>query len=127
MFSITVYVLFDRGASTSRACVLATPLLLSPICIFERCLDSNQRAAVTTGALNSLSTHLPALKKRLATFPAPAGMSLTWAGIIKLFPARESLVRYIPAGDGNVAYLFLRRVPEFIDPVFAKTSPMIEN
>ncbi len=30
-----------------------------------------------------------------------------YAGIIKLFPARESLVRDIPAVDGNVANLFL--------------------
>ncbi len=41
-------------------------------------------------------------KKRLATFPSPAAMSLTapWAGI--LFQARESLVSDIPAGDENV-------------------------
>ncbi len=40
-------------------------------------------------------------KKRLAVFPSPAGMSLTklWPGIIKFFPARESLVSDIPAGD----------------------------
>ncbi len=41
------------------------------------------------------------LKKRLAIFPSPAGMSLTklsLAGNIKLFPARESLVSDIPAG-----------------------------
>ncbi len=31
-----------------------------------------------------------------------------WAGIIKLFPPWQSLVSDIPAGDGNVAYLFLR-------------------
>jgi len=45
-------------------------------------------------------------KKRLATFPTLAGMSLTWAGIIKLFPPRKSLVSDIPSGDGNVANLF---------------------
>jgi hypothetical protein len=31
-----------------------------------------------------------------------------WAGIIKLFPARESLVSDIPAGDGKIANLFLQ-------------------
>ncbi len=31
-----------------------------------------------------------------------------WSGIIKLFPARESLVRDIPAGDGKTADLFLQ-------------------
>jgi hypothetical protein len=48
-------------------------------------------------------------KKRLAIFPFPAGMSLTklsLAGIIKLFPARESLVRDIPAGAREIANLF---------------------
>ncbi len=29
-----------------------------------------------------------------------------WAGIIKFFPPRESLVSDIPAGDGNVANPF---------------------
>ncbi len=50
-------------------------------------------------------------KKRFAVFPFPAEMSLTklsWAGIIKLFPARESLARNIPAGDGKTANLFLQ-------------------
>jgi hypothetical protein len=31
-----------------------------------------------------------------------------WAGITKLLPPRKSLVGDIPAGDGNVANLFLR-------------------
>ncbi len=30
-----------------------------------------------------------------------------WPGIIKLFPARESLVSNIPAGDGKIAKRFL--------------------
>jgi len=57
-------------------------------------------------------------KKRLAKFSAPARMSLTklsWAVIIKLFPPRESLVSDIPAGDGNIANLFLQciaRLPQ---------------
>ncbi len=63
-----------------------------------------------------------------------------WAGIIKVFLARASLVSDIPAGDGKIVNLFLQcniknspsSVPEFIDPVFAKTSPkclflIIEN
>ncbi len=29
-----------------------------------------------------------------------------WPGIMKLFPARESLASDIPAGDGKIAYLF---------------------
>ena len=37
-----------------------------------------------------------------------------WAGIIKLFPPRQSLVSDIPAGDGNVAYLFYGVVSVFI-------------
>jgi hypothetical protein len=41
------------------------------------------------------------LQKRLSIFPSPAGMSLT-----KLFPARESLVSDIPAGDGKIINLF---------------------
>ncbi len=49
------------------------------------------------------------VKKRLATFPSPAGMSLTkpsLCGRIKLFPPRESLVSGIPFGDGNAANFF---------------------
>jgi hypothetical protein len=47
-------------------------------------------------------------KKKLAVFLSPAGMSLTilWRGIIKLFPARESLVSDIPAVDGKIGNLF---------------------
>ncbi len=45
---------------------------------------------------------------RLATFPWYHLPNSPWAGIAKLFPPRESLVSDIPAGDGNVANLFLR-------------------
>jgi hypothetical protein len=41
------------------------------------------------------------LKKRLIIFPCPAGMS-----VIKHWPARESLVSDIPAGDGKIDNLF---------------------
>ncbi len=42
----------------------------------------------------------------------PAGMSPNspWPGIIKFFPARESLVSDIPAGDGKAANVFLQCV-----------------
>jgi hypothetical protein len=33
---------------------------------------------------------------------------LSWPGIIKIVPARESLVSDIPAGDGKTANLFLQ-------------------
>jgi hypothetical protein len=48
-------------------------------------------------------------KKRLAVFPSQPGYHLPnslWPGIIKLFPARESLVSDIPAGDEKIANLF---------------------
>jgi hypothetical protein len=51
------------------------------------------------------STHR---KKRLPTFPSPAGMSLTklsLAGNNLIIPAQEA-VSDIPTGDGNVANLF---------------------
>ena len=61
---------------------------------------------------NQLETHC---KKRLASFPFPAGMSLTTLSqgrkkdvIYKLVPARESVVCDFPAGDGNIANLFLQ-------------------
>ncbi len=57
-------------------------------------------------------------KKRLSIFPSPAGMSLTklfLAGVIKLFPARESLISDIPAGDGKMDILFYSvAIPRFI-------------
>jgi hypothetical protein len=63
-------------------------------------------------------------KKRLATFPSPAAMSLTapWARI--LFPARESLVSDIPAGDGNVCNLFLQCVEASFLRKGAKITPL---
>jgi hypothetical protein len=42
---------------------------------------------------------------RVKSHPTPNSLR---AGIIKFFPPRESLVSDIPAGDGNVANLFLR-------------------
>ncbi len=50
-------------------------------------------------------------KKRVPFFPSKAGMSLTklslWLVIIKIFPARDSLVTSdIPAGDGKYDNLF---------------------
>jgi hypothetical protein len=56
------------------------------------------------------------VKKRFASFPSPAGMSLTTElslggnndVITELFLPRGSLVRDIPAGDGKLVNLFLR-------------------
>jgi hypothetical protein len=61
-----------------------------------------------------LKTTLYTVKKRFASFPSPAGMSLPnspWAGndvITELFLPRGSLVSDIPAGDGKLVNLFLR-------------------
>jgi hypothetical protein len=44
------------------------------------------------------------VKKRVSGFPSPAGMSFT--KLFPKFPARESLVRDIPAWDGKIANLF---------------------
>ncbi len=42
-------------------------------------------------------------KKTLLIFPSPAGKpNSLWPGIIKLFPARESLDSDIPAGDRKI-------------------------
>jgi hypothetical protein len=57
------------------------------------------------------------LQKKLATFPSPAGMSLTklpLGGLILIFPPRESLVSDIPAGDGNVGNFFYSVVSQNI-------------
>jgi hypothetical protein len=49
--------------------------------------------------------------KNVSDFPVPS-RDVTyqtlpaWLGIIKLFPARESLVSDIPAGDGKIANIF---------------------
>jgi hypothetical protein len=51
-------------------------------------------------------------KKRFATSPSPAGLSLTnlsRAGIIRFFPPRKSLVSDIPAGNGIVSNLFWKK------------------
>ncbi len=42
------------------------------------------------------------VKKRLTIFLSLAGMSLTNLSLAGIFPARESLVSDIPAGDGKI-------------------------
>jgi hypothetical protein len=49
--------------------------------------------------------------KKVCDFPVPSQAGChkpnsPWPGIIKLFPARESLVSDNPAGDGKIANLF---------------------
>jgi hypothetical protein len=58
------------------------------------------RAILDKGSRTSslLSKFILHCKQRLMIFPSPAGMSITKLSI-KLFPARESLVSDIPAGD----------------------------
>jgi hypothetical protein len=51
-------------------------------------------------------SHFP-VHSRDVTYQTLPGNS-PWPGIIKLFPARESLVSDIPAGDGKMANLFLQ-------------------
>jgi hypothetical protein len=56
---------------------------------------------------------LPTLYKRLAVLPSAAGMSLaklSLGDIIKCFPARESLVSNIPAGEGKTDNFFYSAV-----------------
>jgi hypothetical protein len=54
----------------------------------------------------------PTRIKKVSDFPTPSRdvtkPNYAWPGIIKLFPARESLVRDIPAGEGKIANLFLQ-------------------
>jgi hypothetical protein len=52
-----------------------------------------------------LKASLYTVKKRFAIFPSPAKLSLAGEKII-LFPAKESLISVIPAGDGNITDLF---------------------
>jgi hypothetical protein len=65
------------------------------------------------------------VKKGLAVFRSPAGMSLTklfLGGNNLIFPARESLVSDIQAGDGKIANLFLQCRPELtIEPHLMST------
>ncbi len=65
------------------------------------CMDSISAEHVTTVILYTV--------KRLAIFPSPAGMSLT---IINLFPAKESLVSDIPAGEGKIVNCYYSVYPE---------------
>jgi hypothetical protein len=55
----------------------------------------------------SFITRQYTVKKRLAIFPVTSPNS-PWPGKIKLFPARDSLVGDIPAGDKKVINLFLQ-------------------
>jgi hypothetical protein len=56
-------------------------------------------------------------KKKVSGFPVPSrGMSLnklSLAGIFEFFPARESLVSDIQAGDGKTDNLFYSALPLF--------------
>jgi hypothetical protein len=55
--------------------------------------------------LSSIAKNTYTVKKRFAIFPSPAKLSLAGEKII-LFPAKESLISVIPAGDGNITDLF---------------------
>jgi len=46
-----------------------------------------------------------------------------WAGIIELFPRRESLVSNIPSGDRNIANLFLQCI---ISHALTEDNPVIQ-
>jgi hypothetical protein len=46
-------------------------------------------------------------KKKVIDIPVTS-RDVTWAGLIKVFPPIESLASDIPAGDGNVANVFLQ-------------------
>ncbi len=54
--------------------------------------------------------HIPYTVKKVIDFPVPGchWPNSFWAGIIKLFQARDSLVSDIPAGDGKINNLFLQ-------------------
>jgi hypothetical protein len=79
-------------------------------------LISRPREATTSSLLylkaknNSLASKKNVHCKKSLPFSRPQpGYHLTnsaWSGKIKLFPARESLVRDIPARDGNMANLY---------------------
>jgi hypothetical protein len=75
--------------------------LLSP-------LSSNFHSII----LSAMIKFRPSTVKKGLLFSCPQpGCHLpnsSWAGIIKLFPARESLVSDTPAGDGKTANLFLQ-------------------
>jgi hypothetical protein len=60
-------------------------------------------------------------KKSFSIFPSPAGMSLTKLSLggknlfmTSLFPPRDSLVRDIPSGDGDIEKLLLRCIQIFV-------------
>jgi hypothetical protein len=65
-------------------------------------IPSGHRLGRLVGRCRSLKEQLHC-KKRLAVFPSPAGVSLTKLSLAgnNLFPARETLVSDIPAGDGE--------------------------
>jgi hypothetical protein len=65
-----------------------------------------------TGSRHKISNQYLQYTVKKTIFPSPVGMSLTklslWAGIIKLFPSRESLISDIPARDRKMVNLFLK-------------------
>ncbi len=63
--------------------------------------------------LDKMAAVMVHCKKKVSDFPAPSWdvTKQTLPGrkyIVKFFPARESLVSDIPAGDGKIANLFLQ-------------------
>ncbi len=55
-----------------------------------------------------LSTHCKKGERFSRPQPGCHWLNSLWAGIIELFPSRESLISDIPAGDGKMANLFLQ-------------------
>jgi hypothetical protein len=108
-FKATYFFTSQLGLNPScRTLLLSESVYFLPVCIIY--------SIVITMESYKVSGHtLLDCKNRLMIFPSPAGISpkSPWQGIIKLFPARESLVSDIPARDGKIDNLFysVSRIP----------------
>ncbi len=70
--------------------------------VLPRCVREFESLNITKNVIN-----YDTLKKvSRFVFSFPAGMSLAWTGIIKLFPASKSLISDIRAGEGKTGNLF---------------------
>jgi hypothetical protein len=73
----------------------------------------------------SLAENISVLCKKSLRFtlsPARTSLTYTWPGIIKLFPARESLVSDNQAGDWKIVNLFYSVTYKYIKYLFIYLS-----